>query len=111
MGLHEAVSNFFIMDEGADTGDVVSREKVFISYEDSVRYLYDKITKVALGKLEKLVIDFYNNSIRKVKQNNNYKNYWRKRSYIYGEIDFRMSSYAVYNLVRALTKRWKICCL
>ena len=31
-------------------------------------------------------------------------NIWRKRTKIDGQIDFRMSSNAIYNLVRALTK-------
>ena len=45
-----------------------------------------------------------NNNFRTTKQNNDLANVWRKRGKVDGKIDFRMTSRAIYNLVRALTK-------
>lgn len=45
-----------------------------------------------------------NNTCGKIEQQHEGSNSWRKRGKQDGRIDFRMSSRAIYNLVRALTK-------
>ena len=45
-----------------------------------------------------------NGTFRKVKQSITKSNFWRKRSFNDGIIDWRMSSIAIYNLIRALSK-------
>lgn len=104
LGLKETGSTFFFMDEGADTGDIISQKVVPIDYEDDAMSLYNKLTNVALNQLEEIMSDLKTGYIRRIKQCHKYSNYWRKRNELDGKIDFRMSSYAVYNLVRALTK-------
>lgn len=103
LGLKETKSSFFIMDEGADTGDIISQEKVYISYEDDAESLYLKIMDVALKQVYNFTKDLKENCIKKIRQKEG-GNYWRKRDKSDGEIDWRMSSYTIYNLVRALTK-------
>jgi methionyl-tRNA formyltransferase len=104
LGLEETASTFFFMDKGADSGPIVSQERITISYTDDARSLYDKITKTALTQIENFTQRLSNNNIVKTEQNHKNANYWRKRGKQDGCIDFRMSSRAVYNLVRALTK-------
>ena len=91
------------MDEDADTGDIISQEKVYISYEDDADSLYLKIMDIALKQLYNFTKDLKEDRIKKIRQKEE-GNYWRKRDKSDGEIDWRMSSYTIYNLVRALTK-------
>lgn len=104
LGLKETASTFFVMDEFADRGAIVSQEMLRITYDDDADTLYNKILEIA----KKQVIDFSNKleneACNLILQNPNAGNNWRKRGIKDGEIDWRMSSYAIYNLVRALTK-------
>ena len=43
LGLEETASTFFMMDEGADTGAIISQEPIKIAYEDDAQNVYDKI--------------------------------------------------------------------
>ena len=106
LGLKRTASTFFIMDEGADTGDIISQEIVTIEETDTAETLYKKVGEVAI----KQIIDFSKEfelkgeNIERRKQNIAEGNAWRKRGKVDGQIDFRMSSEAIYNLVRALTQ-------
>lgn len=104
LGLNISGSTFFFMTEGADDGDILSQEKVEILYEDDAKSLYDKVSNIALRQIETFLPKLQNNSFEIIKQNNDLANVWRKRGKVDGRIDFRMTSRAIYNLVRALTK-------
>ncbi len=104
LGLNVSGSTFFFMTEGADDGDILSQEKVKILYEDDAKSLYDKVSNIALKQIETFLPKLQNNSFKTIKQNNDLANVWRKRGKVDGKIDFRMTSRAIYNLVRALTK-------
>ncbi|WP_462111236.1 formyltransferase family protein [Campylobacter concisus] len=104
LGLNISGSTFFFMTEGADDGDILSQEKVEILYEDDAKSLYDKVSNIALRQIETFLPKLQNNSFEIIKQNNDLANVWRKRGRTDGKIDFRMTSRAIYNLVRALTK-------
>ena len=105
LGGKRTASTFFIMDEGADTGDIISQEIVAIEETDTAETLYKKVGEIAI----KQIIDFSKEfelkgeNIERRKQNIAEGNAWRKRGKVDGQIDFRMSSEAIYNLVRALT--------
>ncbi len=104
LGLEETASTFFMINAGADEGAIVSQEKITIDYEDDARTLYDKILDIAVRQEIKFTEDFENNNIALTPQNLSDGNSWRKRSKADGQIDWRMSSRAIYNLVRSLTK-------
>ncbi len=104
LGLNVSGSTFFFMTEGIDDGDILSQEKVEILYEDDAKSLYDKVSNIALRQIEDFLPKLQNNSFKTIKQNNGLANVWRKRGKVDGKIDFRMTSRAIYNLVRALTK-------
>ncbi len=104
LGLDDTASSFFMLSQDADEGDVVSQIRVPILYEDDARSLYDKIMQTAEVQIEELVRAFENNRVSKTKQNIKSGNTWRKRNKADGEIDWRMSSRGIYNLVRALTR-------
>ena len=104
LGLKETASTFFFMNEGADTGDIISQEKVIIRFEDDASSLYKKICKIAESQIERFLPELSENKILLIKQENMVSNYWRKRTPKDGKIDWRMSSLSIYNLIRGLTK-------
>lgn len=104
LGLKESASTFFFMDEGADSGDILSQTNFEILYEDDAQVLYDKVINIALSQIEDFIPQLEKKSYQRSKQNHSLANSWRKRAKGDGKIDFRMSSEAIYNLVRALTK-------
>lgn len=103
LGLKSTASTFFFMDEGADTGDILSQVEIQVTDDDDAASLYHKITVVAITQIldftEKLKLET-NQRIKQIGRGNT----WRKRNRKDGEIDFRMSSKNIFNLVRALTR-------
>jgi len=104
LGLQSSASTFFFMQEGADDGDILSQKEFLIDEEDDASSLYDKVTKTALSQIELFIPQLQSNNYQRVPQDHTKANYWRKRGAKDGLIDFRMTSKAIYNLVRALTK-------
>lgn len=104
LGLRETASTFFFMDEGADSGDILSQKKVQIAPDDDAFSLYRKLTSVAIGQVTEFTLHLAENSFSKISQDHSKANYWRKRTKRDGQIDWRMSSNSIYNLVRALTR-------
>ena len=104
LGLKETASTFFIMDEGADTGDIISQEKIEIRC-DTAFTLYTKIVNVALKQIVSFTKELETNEVflSKIKQHRTQGNTWRKRTKQDGKIDFRMTSNAIINLVNALS--------
>ena len=104
LGLEKSASTFFFMDEGADTGDILSQVDFKISYQDDARSIYNKVVNIALFQIEEFIPKLEENVFKRVKQSDQYSNVWRRRNEPDGQIDFRMSSRSIYNLTRALTK-------
>ena len=104
LGLKETASTFFFMDEGADSGDILSQVKVAITYQDNARTLYDKVTRTALKQIEEFLPALERGNLKRIKQDPSKSGYWRKRGQEDGKVDFRTDSRTIYNLVRALTK-------
>jgi len=104
LGLKRSASTFFFMDEGIDSGEILSQKGFDILITDDAQILYDKIVNIALLQIEKFLPQLEKKKYQTFKQMDYASNIWRKRTKIDGQIDFRMSSNAIYNLVRALTK-------
>lgn len=104
LGLPETASTFFLMDEGADTGDIVSQVTVPVGCDDTARDLYEKLVKCARAQLIEVVGKIKNGSLERRTQNLKEASAWRKRNRNDGEIDWRMSDRVIYNLVRALSE-------
>lgn len=102
LGLHKTASTFFLMDEGADSGAILSQKAVDIETEDNARSLYNKLLGIASDQ----ILDF-SRALAKGEavfhpQDNSQATYWRKRSRKDGLIDWRMQADSIHNLVRAL---------
>ncbi|MBF0102795.1 MAG: methionyl-tRNA formyltransferase [Desulfobacterales bacterium] len=103
LGLNETASTFFFMNEQIDAGDILSQQDILIEYKDTAETLYQKIIYTAERQVQEFFPTLINKSYKRIPQDDHHTNYWRKRSYRDGKIDFRMSSRSIYNLVRALS--------
>lgn len=104
LGLKKTGSTFFLMDSSADSGDIISQRQVPVLYSDDAGILYKRITRIALMQLGILVSELSKGRVNRIKQAQKNSSYWRRRGYYDGQIDWRMSSNSIYNLVRALAK-------
>jgi methionyl-tRNA formyltransferase len=104
LGLERTASTFFFMDEGADSGDIISQSLIEILPEDNSRTLYDKVTNSAIDQLGSFLPELISGKIDTKPQNHEISNTWRKRTKVDGYIDWRMSNDSIHNLIRALTK-------
>jgi len=103
LGLTETASTFFFMDEGADSGDILSQVKVKITSSDAAGSLYKNLSDVARKQVSQFTAQLAGGNSPRIKQNHSQANYWRKRGKNDGLIDWRMSAGNIHNLVRALT--------
>lgn len=104
LGLDKTASTFFFMDKTADSGDILDQREMAVRYRDDARSLYDRMTKTALKQIDYFLPRLEKGNFRRVRQDAPGTNYWRPRREEDGQVDFRMTSRAVYNLVRALTR-------
>lgn len=103
LGLAKTASTFFVMDEGADTGDIINQKEIVIDYEDDAHSLYEKVLQTAKEQVIEFTNQISNGTLSRMPQDRECGNTWRKRGRMDGQIDWRMSCDGIYNLVRALT--------
>lgn len=103
LGLAETASSFFFMDEGTDSGDLLSQKKLDVRREDNAATLYDRLKEIALKQVQEFTPLLCSGKFSCTPQNHAFANHWRKRSKADGRIDWRMPSEGIYNLVRALS--------
>lgn len=104
LGLKETASTFFFMDDGADSGNIISQRCVLIDDSDDAASLYLKLTRVAVEQVVQFTGELSCGTYRNIPQDHTLANSWRKRSKKDGEIDWRMSARSIHNLTRALTR-------
>lgn len=104
LGLDKTASTFFKIEKTADSGDILSQVSVDIKYEDDADTLMRKLLSEGANQIVSLTRNFESGNIVAIPQLENEGNSWRKRGRADGQIDWRMSSRSIYNLVRALTK-------
>ena len=104
LGLNQTSSTFFLMNEKADSGDIISQEFININYDDNARTLYNKVVEKAENQLKDFIPKLIDGKLKKYPQDLSKSNVWRKRSKIDGYIDWRMNCESIRNLVRALSK-------
>lgn len=103
LGLERTASSFFLMTDEADAGGIISQKVISIEEDDDSKTLYEKVLEAAQVQVLEFTDDIEKlGKIRIIKENIG-GNAWRKRGVMDGSIDWRMSSRAIYNLVRGLT--------
>lgn len=101
-GLKETGITIMYMDKGMDTGDMISKEKVTISDDDTAQSLHDKLKDLAVPLLKKTITQIIEGTSNRIPQDN------RKVTYAYNvsredeHVSFDKSSKDVYNQIRGL---------
>ncbi|MFD2229731.1 methionyl-tRNA formyltransferase [Alkalimarinus sediminis] len=103
LGLKSTAVTFFRLDEGADTGPIISQTPVDISEKDSAETLYNKILEIATVQVIGFTEALANGNAKSIPQDELHSTYWRKRSRADGMIDWRMNAGDIHNLIRALS--------
>lgn len=90
---------FFRFDDSVDGGDIISQESFSIDFEDTIKEVYAKATKISSDILVKTLpnLEF----IKFKKQDKSKLEVFDKRTPDDGEIDFSKSSLEIYNFIRA----------
>lgn len=105
LGLKEAGSTFFIMDAGADSGDIIDQAVISVAESDDATGLYNNLKSIAMVQFRRILSQLSStNQLIRTPQDHKLATSWRKRSRKDGVIDWRMSAKSIYNLVRALTR-------
>lgn len=102
LGLTETASCLFFMNESTDSGDIISKKIISVYGADTSCTLLNKILFSLKHQIAELIPQFLNNTVVWEVQEHSQATYWRKRTELDGKIDFRMTSTAIYNLIRAL---------
>ena len=104
LGLKFAGSSFFFMNRKPDSGKIISQQKVKIEYKDNASSLYKKLINVSTNQLKILINMLDKKQFIKLKKKQKIQgNYWRKRNFNDGEVDWRMSSRSIHKL----TEYWQ----
>lgn len=103
LGLPSAGSTFFLMDEGADSGPIISQRSIPVLGQESVASLYARLNEVASAQLTDIAIEIDRTRGFEIQpQDPAAATSWRKRSERDGRVDWRMSAAVLERLVRAL---------
>lgn len=101
LGLKNSYSTFFHLTSKVDSGHIISQEKILIKKHYYAKDLYNQLIKKAKQQILKILLN-KKSLCNKKKIVEKTSNYWRKRRYIDGKIDWRMSADHIRNLVRGL---------
>jgi methionyl-tRNA formyltransferase len=90
------------MDEGLDTGDILSREITAIGPDDDARTLHDRLAQTGAELLVKTLPDYIAGKIEPKKQPDQGASYARKITKEDGRLDWTRPARDLWNRVRAL---------
>lgn len=104
LGLKETGSTFFYLTDIPDAGDILSQKRIVLEDTEDANSLYEKLLTVGEQQVVEMTNNIMSQTITPITQDEQQATYWRKRSKIDGEIDWRMNARTILQLIRALTK-------
>lgn len=93
------------VDEGLDTGDMLSKREITIEGDDDSQSIHDKLSKLGSELIIETLENLEKGNIRKTPQDHELSSYASKLSKDTGKIDWNDSGEKIKNLVRGL-KPW-----
>lgn len=97
-------ATFLFLDEGVDSGDILSQREIEINFNDDAGSLMDKIDNVSREMILEFVPQLNSGDFKRIPQDHTKSSYLRKRFEADGLIDFSKDTLCVYNLIRALAR-------
>ncbi len=104
LGLKETGSTFFYLTDIPDAGDILSQKRIVLEDSEDANTLYEKLLTVGEQQVIEMTNNIMSQTITLITQDEQQATYWRKRSKIDGEIDWRMNAKTILQLIKALTK-------
>lgn len=102
-GLKETGVTIMNMNEGLDTGDIISQRSVVISDEETGESLFDKLMECGKQLLIDTLPLIENSSVKPIKQDDSIATYAKILKKEMGYIDFSKSAVSIERLTRAFT--------
>ena len=96
------------INEKMDAGDVLAQKEVKITIEDDFYSLSEKLIETGIELLYETILKIFNNTVKKIPQNDIEATYCRKISKKDGLIKWNENSLKIYNQIRALV-HWPVC--
>lgn len=93
----------FHLDEGIDSGDIVSQKEVDIYEHDNINTVLERCIKQLENIIKEEVTNIENNLIKRQRQNEEEATYICSRSPEDGRIDWSKTTKEIHNLIRAIT--------
>jgi methionyl-tRNA formyltransferase len=103
-GLDETGVTLFKLDEGVDTGCILSQYKILLTDSTNSSELYSSVNNAHVSLMTSIIPKILNGSVTLEEQNNAYATEWKGRTPKDGEIDLNDSVITAERLVRATTK-------
>ncbi len=101
-GYNETGITIMFMDEGMDTGEIISVERIPIGDNENVGSLHDRLSKLGRDLLSKTLPNIISNNIERTKQNNEEATYGYNIKREDEKIDWNESTINIYNKIRGL---------
>ena len=96
------------MDEGIDTGNLLSKSFFKLDITDDIDKVHKKANNLFSEMVIKVLNNIQNNSLKVIKKMSHKAIYWHQRSDLDGRIIWHnMTALQVYNFIRALTSPYK----
>jgi methionyl-tRNA formyltransferase len=103
LGLKKSASTFFFITDKIDNGKIINKQKFSIPKNYKANDLYNKVIKISKKQIIQICFKIKNNLKIKSTNQKGKISKWRARTYKDGIVDWRMSGWAVHNLVNALS--------
>ena len=101
-GLNRFILSVMLLDEGADSGGVVSSKKFNINEHDTIKTMYHKLVVAAQQMFDEILLDGLEKGFDPQQQSGE-PTYYPKRSQKDGAIHWEDPTETIHNLVRAVT--------
>ena len=105
-GEHESGVTLHYMDAGIDTGPIIAQKRFTIDRCDDAASVREKLKGTGQTLLERWWPSIAEGTAPRIPQDETRARYYPMRNADDGEVDWTMSSDAIYNLVRALVAPW-----
>ena len=102
-GMKKSAVTIFFLDEGADSGNIISQKDFYISINADAKSLYKKVLDIHIELINEVLPKILNNNIDSYPQDNTKATYWKKRKPEDGIIDWNKPTIELYNWIRGLT--------
>lgn len=102
-GLDKTGVTLFKLDEGVDTGEIVSQLQIPLNSETTAATLYESVNQAHVSLIESVFNELKNDTVTLIKQDEDKATVWPGRKPEEGEIDLTGSVVSAERLVRAVT--------